>query len=61
MQDLPTDEDGATDMLIERAQRCLGSEGFQRIHELATNTLVEDIRRDLSAFSVDYDQWFSET
>ena len=61
MQDLPMDEDGATDMLIERAQRCLGPEAFHKIHELATNTLVEDIRRDLSAFSVDYDQWFSES
>ena len=60
MQHLPIDSDSAIDTMIERAQHALGEDRFDRIHALATDTLVNDIRSDLSAFSVDYDRWFSE-
>ena len=60
MQHLPIDSDAAIDTMIERAQHTLGEDRFDRIHALATDTLVNDIRSDLSAFAVDYDRWFSE-
>ncbi|MEE2802822.1 MAG: arginine--tRNA ligase [Pseudomonadota bacterium] len=60
MQNLPIDSDAAIDTMIERAQHTLGEDRFDRIHALATDTLVNDIRSDLSAFAVDYDRWFSE-
>ncbi len=57
---LPTDGDQLLDTLISRAKTLLGKECFTRIHDLARDTLVDDIREDLSQFGVTFDHWFSE-
>ena len=58
--DLPEEDDPLLDTLIVRAKTALGDEGFGRIHGLARDTLVEDIRSDLERFGVSYQTWFSE-
>lgn len=58
--DLPEEDDPLLDTLIARAKTALGDEGFRRIHGLARDTLVEDIRSDLERFAVSYQTWFSE-
>ncbi len=58
--DLPEEDDPLLDTLIARAKTALGDEGFGRIHGLARDTLVEDIRSDLERFGVSYQTWFSE-
>ncbi|KTD61545.1 arginine--tRNA ligase [Legionella spiritensis] len=65
-RDLPADEtDGGDkelyiDALILRARSLLGEEGFKRIHQLALESVLADIKEDLAEFGVDYDGWFSE-
>ena len=58
--ELPEEDDSLLDTLISRAQLALGDDGFRRIHGLARDTLVEDIRSDLEKFGVSYENWFSE-
>ena len=58
--DLPEEDDPLLDALISRAKTILADEGFGRIHGLARDTLVEDIRSDLERFGVSYQTWFSE-
>ena len=58
--DLPEEDDPLLDTLIARAKAALGDQGFGRIHGLARDTLVEDIRSDLERFGVSYQTWFSE-
>lgn len=48
------------DALIKRAVSLLGDEGFNRFHQQALNTVLEDIKDDLTAFGVDYQNWYSE-
>ena len=57
---LPDDNDALLDELIVRAKTGLGLSNFQRVHGLARDTLVEDIRSDLEQFGVSYETWFSE-
>lgn len=63
---LPLDEtDGGDkeryiDALIARAQALLGKEGFEYFHALATDSVLSDIKADLSEFGVNFDSWFSE-
>ncbi|GIT48254.1 MAG: hypothetical protein Ct9H300mP14_01820 [Gammaproteobacteria bacterium] len=57
---LPADGDQLLDTLILRAKTLLGKERFTQIHDLAGDTLVDDIRKDLSQFRVNFDHWFSE-
>ena len=57
---LPADGDQLLDTLILRAKTLLGKEAFTQIHDLARDTLVIDIRKDLSQFRVTFDHWFSE-
>ena len=58
--DVPEEDDPLLDALISRAKTILGDDGFGRIHCLARDTLVEDIRSDLERFGVSYQTWFSE-
>ena len=58
--DVPGEDDPLLDTLISRAKTILGDDGFGRIHGLARDTLVEDIRSDLERFGVSYQTWFSE-
>lgn len=63
---LPADEpDGGDkelyiDALIERAKSLLGDNRYRFVFELGLNTILDDIRDDLSLFGVRYDQWYSE-
>jgi len=50
----------ALDALINFAKQHLGAEGFAVFFDLALNSILGDIRQDLSEFGVDYDTWFSE-
>ena len=58
--DVPEEDDPLLDTLIARAKMILADDGFGRIHGLARDTLVEDIRSDLERFGVSYQTWFSE-
>ena len=53
------DKERHIDDLIANAHVLLG-DGYQLVFDLALNTLVDVIRKDLHAFGVDYDEWFSE-
>ena len=57
---MPDDDDQTLDTLISRARSMLGDPGFIRVHTLASETLVADIRTDLTCFGVEYQTWYSE-
>jgi arginyl-tRNA synthetase len=48
------------DAMIERAITLLGKQGFAQFHQHALNTVLDDIKQDLSEFGVTFDSWFSE-
>jgi len=54
------DKEKHIDDLIEKARSLLGEDGYRIVFDQALNTLVDVIRKDLHAFGVDYDEWFSE-
>ena len=54
------DKEKHIDGLIANAQRLLGGAEYRVVFDLALNILVDVIRKDLHAFGVDYDEWFSE-
>ena len=64
--DIPADEpDGGDkelhiDALIGRCKQLLGDNRYRFVFELALNTILDDIRDDLSLFGVTYQDWFSE-
>lgn len=66
IKDLPADEpDGGDkethiDALISVAKRLLKAEGYAVFFNLATTTILDDIKDDLHLFGVDYDTWYSE-
>ncbi len=60
LNELPEGDDARLDSLIARAKSLLGAQGFGRVHRLARDTLVEEIRSDLLQFGVEYQTWFSE-
>ena len=60
MDSLPVDADQLLDTLISRAKNQLGTDGFNQLHALGNDTLVDDIRNDLVRFGVQFDHWFSE-
>ncbi len=53
------DKEKHIDDLIANAQALL-AEDYRKVFDLALDTLVDVIRKDLHAFGVDYDEWFSE-
>ena len=65
LADLPSDEsDGGDkeayiDALIKRCQELLNEE-YRLCFDAALNSILDDIRQDLEAFDVHYDEWFSE-
>jgi arginyl-tRNA synthetase len=60
-QDAPEgDKEKHIDDVIVNAKQLLGAEKYRFVFDLALNTLVDVIRKDLSQFGVDYDVWFSE-
>lgn len=49
------------DALVEMAIHLLGKTDFELIRQTVLNHILEDIRDDLSAFGVEYDEWFRES
>ena len=54
------DKEKHIDDLIGNAKQLLGKEDYRFVFDLALNTLVEVIDKDLQQFDVNYDEWFSE-
>ncbi|MDV3237651.1 MAG: arginine--tRNA ligase [Gammaproteobacteria bacterium] len=54
------DKEEHIDALIARARTLLGPERYREVFDLGLNTILDDIRRDLSEFGVEYAEWFSE-
>lgn len=54
------DKEVYIDALIGRAIALLGKEGFAVFHSHALNTVLDDIKDDLSGFGVPFQSWFSE-
>lgn len=65
-KDIPADEPAGgdkeihIDALIARAKKLLGDKDYLLVFDLALNTILADIREDLAAFGVTYQEWFSE-
>lgn len=66
IDDLPPDEmDGGShethiDAVIERARSLLGDGGYRVFFETSVNSILTDIKKDLTEFGVHFDHWFSE-
>ncbi len=54
------DKEKHIDDLISNARSLLGEDEYRIVFDLALDTLVNVIRKDLHAFGVDFDEWFSE-
>jgi len=54
------DKEKHIDDLIDNAKQLLGAQHYRRLFDLGLDTLVDVIRRDLSAFGVEFEEWFSE-
>ena len=60
-QDAPEgDKEKHIDGIIANARQLLGDGDYRIVFDLALDTLVDVIRKDLHAFGVDFDEWFSE-
>ncbi|HFD86705.1 MAG TPA: arginine--tRNA ligase [Gammaproteobacteria bacterium] len=64
--DIPADEPAGgdkeehIDALIERAKSLLGSERYRIVFDHGLDAILENIRRDLSEFGIEYQNWYSE-
>jgi len=54
------DKEAHIDGVIDRAREILGNEGFRVMLDNALDAILDDIKRDLKEFGVEYDEWFSE-
>lgn len=54
------DKEEHIDALIARARGLLGAERYREVFDLGLNVILDDIRRDLAEFGVEYTAWFSE-
>ncbi|PLY14380.1 MAG: arginine--tRNA ligase [Sedimenticola sp.] len=65
-RDVPADEPAGGDKekhidgLINSAKHLLGDNRYRFVFELGLNTILDDIRDDLSLFGVNYEEWYSE-
>lgn len=64
-EDLPEDApegdaERHVDALIARARELLGDHGYEACFTAALESMVTDIREDLSEFGVEFERWFSE-
>ncbi len=57
-----TDEnaDAYVDALVARCKELYDEDGFDRIRQQALESIRDEIREDLEAFGVHFDEWFSE-
>jgi len=66
VQDVPPDEPAGGDRethidgLIERIRTLLGQTRYRLVFDAGLNAILDNIRKDLEAFGVHYDEWFSE-
>ena len=66
MEDIPADEPNGgdkeehIDALIMRCKTLLGDDSYLQVFDLGLNLILDDIREDLKAFGVTYDEWYSE-
>jgi len=56
----PDDEEQLLDHLVERASGLLGPQGYEAVFRAGLDAILEDIRRDLREFGVEFDNWYSE-
>lgn len=54
------DKEAHIDGLIVRAKLLLGDENYRKVFDLVLNATLTDIKEDLAAFGVHYQEWFSE-
>ncbi|MEQ8207735.1 MAG: arginine--tRNA ligase [Woeseia sp.] len=54
------DKEARIGALIERATELLGEEAFLALRQQSLESILVDIRADLSEFGVEFDRWFSE-
>ena len=54
------DKEAHIDALIARTRELLGAAHYREVFDLGLNTILDDIRRDLAEFGVEYAEWFSE-
>lgn len=65
-KNIPIDEPQAgnkeqyIDCLIAKAKTLLGEVDYEKVFEVGLNSILTDIKEDLSAFRVNFDEWFSE-
>ena len=65
-EDIPADEPAGgdkeehIDALINRAKTLLGPFLYQDFFQMGLKSILEDIKKDLSEFGVNYQEWFSE-
>ncbi len=65
-KDIPIDEphggnkEQHIDGLIAKAKTLLGDVDYEKVFEIGLNSILIDIKEDLSAFRVNFDEWFSE-
>lgn len=65
-KDIPLDEpqggnkESHIDGLIVKAKTLLGPSHYKKIFDAGLNSILIDIKEDLSAFRVNFDEWFSE-
>ena len=55
-----TDHDKQIDGLITRAQTLLGETGYLNVQQHSVDSILDDIRDDLTEFGVTFDNWYSE-
>jgi arginyl-tRNA synthetase len=55
------DKEKCIDALIARCQNLLGETAYSQVFQRGLNSILDDIRRDLKQFGVEYDEWFSES
>jgi arginyl-tRNA synthetase len=54
------DKEVHIDALIAKAKQLLGDNRYRYVFELGLNTILDNIRADLEAFGVTYEEWYSE-
>jgi arginyl-tRNA synthetase len=60
-RDLCGDSDFFVDALLLRARQLLGESEYKIIFDVTANSILGDIKEDLEAFGVVYDEWFRES
>jgi len=53
-------KDELVDALVARCKELHGEDGFDRIRQQSLESIRDEIREDLEAFGVHFDEWFSE-